>query len=200
MAKNSSRVIHYLKAHIPGAPLTNFNDRGVRQGGPTEVHILYPKKSQLQNLSTQKNHYFLKHTQKNPLVLFSQPKKIPLFFFATQKNHGIFYRPKKSLLPKFQTQKNHSDLPVINPLSQEEGGGCCNPPFRIFPCAIFVFLLRLPYGPFTHPSSRYPYIYEKKNPKIFAMKKVGGWGRCNKPPPPPPPEREGVAAIINKFL
>ena len=26
-------------------------------GGPTEVHILYPKKSQLQNLSTQKNHY-----------------------------------------------------------------------------------------------------------------------------------------------
>ena len=27
-------------------------------GGPTEVHTLYPKKSQLQNLSTQKNHYF----------------------------------------------------------------------------------------------------------------------------------------------
>ena len=27
-------------------------------GGPTEVHILYPKKSQLQNLSTQENHYF----------------------------------------------------------------------------------------------------------------------------------------------
>ena len=27
-------------------------------GGPTEVHILYPKRSQLQNLSTPKNHYF----------------------------------------------------------------------------------------------------------------------------------------------
>ena len=27
-------------------------------GGATEVHIIYPKKSQLQNLSTQKNHYF----------------------------------------------------------------------------------------------------------------------------------------------
>ena len=27
-------------------------------GGPTEVHILYPKKSQLMNLSTQKNHIF----------------------------------------------------------------------------------------------------------------------------------------------
>ena len=38
-------------------------------GGPTEVHILYPKKSQLQNLSTQKNPYF-----------FSIPKKIPQCF------------------------------------------------------------------------------------------------------------------------
>ena len=26
-------------------------------GGATEIHILYPKKSQLQNLSTPKNHY-----------------------------------------------------------------------------------------------------------------------------------------------
>ena len=38
-----------------GGPLTNFNDWGGREGGgPTEVHILYSKKSQLQNLSTQK--------------------------------------------------------------------------------------------------------------------------------------------------
>ena len=35
------------------------------------------------------------------------------------------------------------------------------PPFRIFPRAVFAFLLRLPYGPFTHPLSRYPCIYEK---------------------------------------
>ena len=34
-------------------------------GGPTEVHILYPKKSQVQNL----------FIPKNPLVLFLQPKK-----------------------------------------------------------------------------------------------------------------------------
>ena len=40
----------------PGAPLTNFNGRG--GGAPTEVHILYQKKSQLQNVSTQKSHYF----------------------------------------------------------------------------------------------------------------------------------------------
>ena len=39
----------------PRDPLTNFNDGG---GGGTEVHILSPKNSQLQTLSTQKNHYF----------------------------------------------------------------------------------------------------------------------------------------------
>ena len=50
----------------PGAPLTYFNDGG---GGPTEVHILYPKKSQLQDLSTQKIPTF-----------FSIPKKIPQCF------------------------------------------------------------------------------------------------------------------------
>ena len=49
----------------PWAPLTNFNDRG--EGGPTEVHILYPKKSQPQNLFTQKKHYFFLAYPKNPL-------------------------------------------------------------------------------------------------------------------------------------
>ena len=44
-----------IKCDSPlGAPLTYFNDGG----GPTEVYILYSKKSQLQNLSTQKNLYF----------------------------------------------------------------------------------------------------------------------------------------------
>ena len=38
-------------------------------GGPTEVHVLYQKKSQLQNLSTKKNPTF-----------FSIPKKIPQCF------------------------------------------------------------------------------------------------------------------------
>ena len=45
------------KLPCPGAPLTYFNDGGCG-GGLTEVHILYPKKSQLQNLSTPKNPYF----------------------------------------------------------------------------------------------------------------------------------------------
>ena len=49
----------YKKGELPGAPLTNFNDEGGGGGGgPREVYILYPKKSQLQNLSVNKNHYF----------------------------------------------------------------------------------------------------------------------------------------------
>ena len=46
---------------VPGAPLTNFNDGG----GGGEVHILYPKKSQLQN--------------------FCLPKKITTFSSIPQK-------------------------------------------------------------------------------------------------------------------
>ena len=42
----------------PRGPLTNFNDKGGGGGGPTEVYISYPKKSQLQNLPTQKIYYF----------------------------------------------------------------------------------------------------------------------------------------------
>ena len=67
-------------------------------GGPTEVHILYLKKSQLQNLSTQKNHYFLKHTQKYPLLLFRNPKKIPASFIG----------PKESLLAEISDPKKIS--------------------------------------------------------------------------------------------
>ena len=48
----------------------SFNSQGphshiLMTGGPTEVHILYPKKSQLQNLSTQKNPYFFLSIPKN---------------------------------------------------------------------------------------------------------------------------------------
>ena len=50
----------------PGAPLTYFNDGG---GCPTEVHILYPKKSQLQYCLPKKIPTF-----------FSIPKKIPQCF------------------------------------------------------------------------------------------------------------------------
>ena len=52
-------------------------------GGPTAVHILYPKKSQLQNLSTQKNPYFFQNTQKNPSVFLHQ--QILLFIFWKAK-------------------------------------------------------------------------------------------------------------------
>ena len=40
-------------------------------GGPTEVHILYPKKFQLQNLSTQKNPYFFLANLKKSFSVFA---------------------------------------------------------------------------------------------------------------------------------
>ena len=83
-------------------------------GGVQQRFTFYtPKKSQLQNLSTQKNHYFFLAYQKNPLLLFLQPQKIPLFLFATPKNIGIFHRPKKSLLVKISDPKKLLRPPVI---------------------------------------------------------------------------------------
>ena len=49
--------LHMLLLKPQGPLLTNSNDGvGGGGGGPTEVHILNPKKSRLQNLSTPKNH------------------------------------------------------------------------------------------------------------------------------------------------
>ena len=55
--------VFMLKNCTTSAPDTRKQLQGphshiLMTGGPTEVHILYPKKSQLQNLSTQKNPYF----------------------------------------------------------------------------------------------------------------------------------------------
>ena len=67
-------------------------------------------------------------------------------------------------------------------------------PFRIFPCAVFAFLLGLSFGQFAQPLSKYPCINEKKEiQKNFAVKKAWGWGLQQTTPP----EREGVAAKIN---
>ena len=63
---------------------------GGAEGAPTEVHILYPKKSKLQNLSTQKNHYF-----------FSTPKKSLSPFLATQKTFLCFFLQHKKILASF---------------------------------------------------------------------------------------------------
>ena len=83
-------------------------------GGVQQRFIFYTqKRSQLQYLSTQKNHYFFEHTQKNILVLFLQPKKIPPFFSRPQKIMASFIDPKKSPLAKISDPKNHSEPPVI---------------------------------------------------------------------------------------
>ena len=46
-------------------------------------------------------------------------------------------------------------------------------PFLDFSRAIYAFWLRGPFGQFTYPLSRYPWIY-KKNSNNFAVKNVGG--------------------------
>ena len=77
----------------PGIPLTNFNDRG--GGGVQQRFIFYTKKSQLQNLSTSKNHYFF----------LAYPKKFLCYYF--------FLATQKITLAKISDPKNHSDPPVI---------------------------------------------------------------------------------------
>ena len=72
---------------------------------------MYPKKSQLQNLSTQKNPYFFSIPKKSytssklclqmlHVLLISADEKYstqksPCVFFTTQENPSIFHRPKK---------------------------------------------------------------------------------------------------------
>ena len=107
----------YKKGELPGAPLTNFNDEGGEGEGavPREVYILYPKKSQLQNFSANKNQYVFLAYPQNPIVLFSATPKKSLCFIRDPKNPGVFHRPKKSLLAKiFDSIKSFNPpAPVI---------------------------------------------------------------------------------------
>ena len=103
----------YKKGELPGAPLTNFNDEGRGEGDPREVYILYPKKSQLQNLSANKNHSFFSIPPKKSLSPFFATPQYPFVFMATQKNPGVFHRPKKSLLAKISDPKKSFDPPSV---------------------------------------------------------------------------------------
>ena len=72
--------VRYLKATSTQGPHSHI----LMMGGPTEVHILYPKKSQLQNYFVYpKSPYFFQHTQKNPSVFLHQ--QILLFTFWKAK-------------------------------------------------------------------------------------------------------------------
>ena len=55
---------------------------------------------------------------------------------------------------------------ILQSLSSLSGGGevVVTPPFGF---SLVPFLLRLPYGPFTHPLSRYPCIYENNFQKFL---------------------------------
>ena len=77
---------------IPGVPLTNFDDGGVRQRFIFYTH----KNHNFRICLLQKIITFLAYPQKNLLVLFSQPKKITASFIDPRK---------KYFWPKFQTKK-----------------------------------------------------------------------------------------------
>ena len=89
-----------------------------------------------------------------------------------------------------QTHREGQRVCLILTLSLRRGG-CCNPPFPIFPRTIFAFLLRLPYGQFTHPLSRHPCIYEKNFQKFLPWKKLGGGEVATTPPRYTPPLLRG---------
>ena len=96
----------------PEALLTNFNDGG-GGGGPTEVHILYPKKITTSEFVYPKNSLlFLAYPKKSLSPFFGTQKNTFVFFFVTPKKiPASFIDPKNHFWPKFQTQKNHSAPP-----------------------------------------------------------------------------------------
>ena len=99
-------------------PPACFESPGGGGGGPTEVHILYPKKSQLQNLSFQKKSLLFLAYPKKSLSHFCTTQKNPFwFFFTTQKNPSVFHRPQKSLLAKISDPKKSLATPPPPPPS-----------------------------------------------------------------------------------
>ena len=66
-------------------------------GGSDRGSYFIPKKPQLQNLSTQKNHYFFSIPKKSLGPLSATQKNLSVFL-STQKNHGVFHRPKRITL------------------------------------------------------------------------------------------------------
>ena len=108
----------------PGPPLTNFNDGG-GEGMSGRGSYFIPKKSQLQDLSSQKNHYFLLAYPKKSLNPFFATQKYPLYFFRDpKKSRSSFIDPKNYFLSKFQTQKNHPEPPSLKYLSGAPGDQC----------------------------------------------------------------------------
>ena len=98
--------VETLKLTVAMCPLGPHSHILVTGGGGFDRgSYCKPKKSQLQNLSTQKNHYFFSIPKKNPLVFFSQPQKIPVFFWQPPKIPASFIDPERSLLAKISHPK-----------------------------------------------------------------------------------------------
>ena len=93
--------------------MTGRSDRG---------SYFIPKKSQLQNLSTQKITTFLAYPKKSLSPFFAVQKNPSVFFFATQKNPGVFHRPQKITLGQnFRPKKFTRTRPSLKYVSGAPG-------------------------------------------------------------------------------
>ena len=80
-------------------------------GGPTEVHILYSKRSQLQNQFLPKKIPTLLVYPKNSLSPFFATQKYPSVFFRDPKKSGVFHRPQKITFGQNFRPKNITRTP-----------------------------------------------------------------------------------------
>ena len=97
-------------------------------GDPTEAHI-YPKRSQLQNLSPQKITTFLAYPQKS-LNPFIATQKIPLFFSRPENIPASFIDSKKITFGQnFRTKKITRTTPSLKCVSGALGLNFGRPSF-----------------------------------------------------------------------
>ena len=116
--------------------LTNFKDGGWGVGGweVRQKFIFYTQKTTTSEFVYQKNYYFLAYP-KNPLVFFSQPKKIP----------ASFIDPKKSLLAKISDPKKSLGPPPPPSLKYVSGSPGVETYFSI--TVFFIVNDRIPNAP-----------------------------------------------------
>ena len=106
---------------VPGTPLTYLNDE--EGGGVRQRFIFYTQKDlNFRICLPQKITTLFSIPKKIPYSFFRNPKESLCFFFATQKNPGIFHRPKKITFGQhFRPQKITRNPPSLKYVSGAPG-------------------------------------------------------------------------------
>ena len=145
-------------AHSAQILMTGVSDRSL---------YFIPKKITTSKFVYQKKSPVFLAYPKNPLVLLSQPKKIPLLFFRDPKKKipASFIDPKNSLWPKFQTQKTTRTLPSLKYVSRTLGTWRYERSFPIFARRYSCVCLYVHSKP---ACSQHPHFFKKKR-LIFGL-------------------------------